>query len=238
MLTLSAKIRKEKGKKIGIVRKENAIPGIVYGREIGSLPIKVNQMGFEKIWKEASEGTIINLKIEKDGGKGKKIQDYQVLIREIQRDPVSEKILHVDFYQLPLDREVEVTIPLIFEGEAPAEKELGGVLIKNLHEIKIKGLPKNLIPSIKIDVSAFKNIGDRIKIKEINLALGVKIAADPEEIVALVRKVEEEKIEAAPEEVKLDEIEVVGKEKKAEEETVEGEEKEESVAKHKPSANK
>ncbi|PIU42579.1 MAG: 50S ribosomal protein L25 [Parcubacteria group bacterium CG07_land_8_20_14_0_80_35_11] len=214
MLTLNAKFREERGEKSNILRKNDYLPGIVYGKEIGSLPIKVNYKDFERTWQKTGEGTVINFKLEKK----EKTSEYPVLIRAIQKDPLSEKFLHVDFYQLPMDREVEVTVPLIFEGEAPAQRDLGGVLIKNLHEIKIKALPKNLIAHIKVNVSSLTKLYDSTKIKDLSFPKDIKILADTEDIVVLVGKAEEEKIEAVPEEKKPEEIGVVGKEKKEEEE--------------------
>lgn len=209
MLSLVVKGRKEIGKKIKTLRNEGFLPGIVYGKEIGNLPIIVKYQDFKDILKKISEGTIVNLKIEK--------KNYPVLIREIQRDPLSEKFLHVDFYQLPMDKEVEVNIPLVFEGVAPAEKELGGVLIKNLHEVKIKALPKNLIPSIKVDISSLSSLESEMKIKDLKLPPKIKILENSEEIVALVKK-EEEKIEVAPGEIRPEEIKTVKEEKERSEE--------------------
>ncbi|HOK35405.1 MAG TPA: 50S ribosomal protein L25 [Candidatus Pacearchaeota archaeon] len=210
-LTVEPRLKSEK------VRKENFLPGIVYGKDVGNMLIKLPYVDFEKIYKKAGESTVINLRCEIENGK---IQEFPVLIREIQKDPLSDKFIHVDFYQLPMDEEVEVTIPLEFIGEAPAESQLGGVLIKNIHEVDIKALPKNLISSIKVDVSSLKTFEDAIKIKDLIVPAGVKILANPEEIVALIGKVEEEKIETVPTETeeKPEEPEVIKKEKKTEEE--------------------
>jgi len=223
MLILNAKIRSKEKEKVNILRKNDYLPGILYGKETGSLPIKVNYKDFEKVWQEAGEGTVINLKL----GEKEKTSEYPVLIRDIQKDPLSENFIHVDFYQLPMDKEVEVSVPLFFEGEAPAQRDFGAVLVKNLHEIKIKALPKNLIPHIKVNVSSLNKLDDSIKIKDLPLPQGVKILADVEEIVALATKAEEEKIEAVAQEIKPEEIETVGKEEKEEEtgETKEVEEK-------------
>lgn len=209
MLSLVARRRKEIGKKLKTLRNEGFLPGIVYGKEIGNLPIIVKYQDFKDVLKKISEGTIINLKIEK--------KNYPVLIREIQKDSLSEKFLHVDFYQLPMDKEVEVNIPLVFEGVAPAEKELGGVLIKNLHEVKIRALPKNLISSIKVDISSLSSLESEIKIKDLKLPPEIKILENSEEIVALVKK-EEEKIEVAPEQIRPEEIKTVKEEKEKSEE--------------------
>jgi large subunit ribosomal protein L25 len=211
MLSLIVESRQKGSPKF--LRKNNYLPGVVYGKEIKGLPIKVGYQDFEKIYKKAGESTIITLKVKTE----EKQKEFPVLIREVQKDPLSENPLHVDFYQLPMNEEIEVTIPLNFKGEALAEKELGGILIKNIHEIDVKALPQNLIHSIDIDISSLKTFEDTIKIKDLPVPPGIKVLADPEEIVALVGRVEEEKIEAAPSEEKPEEVEVI-KEKKEESE--------------------
>ena len=221
MLSLTVESRSEKS---SLLRKKNLLPGVVYGKDVGNLLIKLPYQEFEKIYKEGGESTIINLKYQTEKGNAK---EFPVLIREIQKDPLSGKFIHVDFYQLPMEKEVEVTVPLEFVGKAPAEQELGGVLIKNIREVEIRTLPKNLITSIKVDVSNLKTFEDEIKIKDLVVPEGVKILANSDEIVALVGEVEEEKVEEAPtEETTPKEPEVIKKEKQKEEEEEE-EEKEE-----------
>lgn len=222
MLTINAKPREKE--KNDYLRKNKVLPAVVYGKDLKGLPLKVEYSVFNEAYKEAGESTIINLKID-----GKK-EEYPVLIREVQKDSLSGDYLHADFYQLPMNEEVEVTVPLEFEGEAPAEKELGGVLIRNIHEVEIKALPKDLLHSIKVDISSLKTFEDEIKIKDLKLSTEAEILADQEAIVALVGKVEEEKIEEEPEaeKEKIEEIEVIKEKKEGEEEPeVEEEQKKE-----------
>jgi large subunit ribosomal protein L25 len=213
MLFLTVEPRLES--KLKIVREKKFLPAVVYGKDVGSLAIKLPYVDFEKIYSKAGESTIINLKCKmKDG----KVQEFPVLIREIQKDPILDKFIHADFYQLPMQKEVEVMVPLEFEGEAPAVQELDGVLIKNIHEVQIRALPKNLISSIKVNVSQLKSFSDEIKIKDVFIPEGVKILANPEEVIALVGKAEEEKVEEVPGEAKTEEPEVIKKEEKEEKE--------------------
>jgi len=124
------------------------------------------------------------------------MDEIPVLIKEVSRDPLTEKFLHVDFYQPKLKEAIEATIPLVFEGEAPAVKELGGTLVKNISEVEVKALPQNLPKEIKVNVGVLKTFEDHIKIADLKLPEGVKILKEPEEIVAQVlppEKVEEEK---------------------------------------------
>ena len=218
MLSLIVEKREKLKEKTDFLRKDNLLPAVVYGKELGNVPVKTNYNDFKNTYEEAGESTIIKLKIK---GEKDKEEEYPVLIREVQKDPLSGDFLHADFFQLPMNEEVEVTVPLDFKGESPAEKELDGVLIKNLHEIEIKALPNNLVHSIEVDVSSLAQLDDEIKIKDLVVPDEVKILTEPDEIVAVVGRVKEEKIEEEPEEEKIEDIEVVGEKK---EEGEEGEE--------------
>jgi len=211
MLSLSTKIRKEFGKKVKALRKKGVLPGILYGPKLKeALPLELGERKFKKVYKEAGESSLVSLEID-----GKKIP---VLIHEVARDPLTEKPIHVDFYQPELKEEVEVLVPLVFEGISPAVKDLGGTLIKNISEIRIKAKPQNLPHEIKIDIQSLKTFEDSILIKDLKLPEGVKISRNPEEIVVSIsppEKVEEELVK--PIEEKVEEVEKVEKEKKEEE---------------------
>jgi len=231
MLTLKAKIRKELGKKIKKLKKQGLLPAVLYGPKIKPQPIEVDLKEFEKVYETAGESSLISLQIED--------KKFPVLIHEIQKNPVSGKTTHIDFYQPILTEEVEATVPLVFEGEAPAIKELGGTLVKEIQEVEVRALPQNLPHEIKVNVERLKNFEDEIFIKDLEVPEGVKIQKEPDEIVAVVtppEKVEEEL--EKPIEEKVEEVEEVEKEKKeAEEKEGEGrreegrEEKEEKTVK-------
>jgi len=212
MLTLSAKIRKELGKKVKNLRKKELIPAVLYGPKIKNLNLEVDFKDFEKIYKEAGESSLISIEIE---GQKKK---FLVLIHDIQFDSLTGKPIHVDFYQPRLEEEVEVTVPIIFEGEAPAVKELGGTLVKDISEIEVKAKPQNLPHEIKVNIESLKTFEDNIKISNLKIPEGVKILKDLEEIVASVsppEKVEEEL--EKPVEEKVEEVEKIEKKPKEEE---------------------
>lgn len=219
MLSLNAKIREKKGKKVQILRKKGILPGVLYGPGLKNTSLEVDVKEFGKVYQEAGESSLISLEISKD--------KFLVLIHEIKNDPLTEKPLHVDFYQPNLKEEIEVMVPLVFKGEAPAVKELAGTLVKHIHEIEVKALPQNLPHEIPVDVNSLTNLEDNISIKELILSQGVKIDRDPEDLVASVvspEKVEEEL--EKPVEEKVEEVERV-EEKKEEKEEGEEEKEEE-----------
>jgi len=237
MLLLPAKIRKNLGKKVKILRKKDVLPAVLYGHKIKNLNLELNFKEFEKIYKEAGESSLISLNVEGKKQKpstraklGAGLVPYRpaesgtgagflVLIHDIQFDPLTGKPIHIDFYQPELKEEVEVTVSLIFEGVPPAVKDLGGTLVKNISEVEVKAKPQSLPHEIKVDIGSLKTFEDNIKISDLKISPGVKILKEPEEIVASVsppEKVEEE-LEKPVEEKGVEEVEKVEKKPKEEE---------------------
>ena len=226
MFTLKAKIRKDMGRKTKTLRKGGVLPAIFYGPKMTSgrgkkaLPLEINLKEFEKIYQQAGESTLISLEVEE--------QKTPVLIHEVQRDPITSKPIHVDFYQPILEKEITAKVPLVFEGLSPAVKDLGGTLVKDISEVEVRALPQNLPKEIKVIVESLKTFEDNIKISDLKTPEGVKILKKPEEIVASVsplEKVEEELVK--PIEEKVEEVEKVEKKEKVEEKEVMEETKEE-----------
>jgi len=230
MLTLSSKIRKEVGKKVKSLRQQGILPAVLYGHKIKNLNLEVDSKEFEKIYSKAGESSLITLVIAKGKDEAEaeasslslnveeKKQKFLILIHDIQFDPLTEKPIHIDFYQPELKEEVEVTVPLIFEGEAPAVKNLGGTLIKEISEIEVKAKSQNLPHEIKVDIGSLKTFEDNIKISDLKVPEGVKILKGPEEIVVSISRPEkvEEELEK-PVEEKVEEVEKVEKKPKEEE---------------------
>ena len=213
MIKLNAKLRKEIGKKTKILKDNGRIPAIAYGPGEKNTLIDLDYEEFRKALQQVGESSLISLQVE--GEKKEKL----VLIHDIQKDPVSEKFIHIDFYQASLKQEIEIAIRLVFEGVSPAVKELGGTLVREIQELKVKALPQNLPHDIKIDISVLKTFEDEILVKDIKLPAEVKVMRNPEDTVALVVPVQkiEEDLEK-PIEEKVDEVEKVVKEKKVKDE--------------------
>jgi len=211
-LQLKAKKREIFGRKTKCLRAENLLPAILYGPKIKNTPLVLDYKSFEKVWKQAGESSLINLEVE---GEKKK---YLVLIHDIQQDPLTDKIIHVDLYQPDLEKKVTAWVPLVIIGEAPAVKNLGGTLVRNLDEVEVRALPKDLPHEIKVDVSNLKEIHDEILIEDLQIPDNVEILKNPKEVVVTVappERVEEELVEE--EEVKEPEV-IKEKEEEKEEE--------------------
>ena len=212
MVSLSAKIRKETGKKTSVLKNSGRIPAVVYGHKIKNVLLDVDYKEFQKVLREAGESSLIELNVE--GEKEKKI----VLIHDFQKDPVTDKFIHIDFFETSAKEEVEVKVPLVFEGISLAVKDLGGTLVKYISELEVKALPQNLVHEIKVSIDGLNTFEDHILVKDLVLPKDIKVITKPDEIVVSVAqpsKVEEELAKEIEE--KVEEVEKVEKEKKVEE---------------------
>jgi large subunit ribosomal protein L25 len=212
MIKLLAKIRKELGRKTSSLKNAGKIPAVVYGHKIKNVLLEVDYKDFQRVLREAGESSLIELDIE--GEKEKR----PVLIHELQKDPVSDKYIHVDFFQASLTEEVEVKVPIVLEGVSLAVKDLGGTLIKNIGELDVKALPQNLPHEIRVSIDGLNTFEDHILVKDLILPKDVKVLAKPDEIVVSVAhaaKVEEDLAKEIEE--KVEDVEKVEKEKKTEE---------------------
>jgi len=217
-IELNAKIREKSNLKT--LREKGFIPAVVYGKEEKNISLSIDYEEFRKVFKDTGENTIIKLKIED--------KDKNVLVHDVAKDPVTDKFIHIDFYQIRMDKIITAEVPLVFEGESPAVKNLDGILIKNVTEVEIESLPSDLPHEIKVDISALETFDDSIRVSDLKLPENVKIKTDSEETVVSVNppRTEEEikELEEKPEEE--EEPEKVDEES-IEEESVEEKTKEE-----------
>lgn len=171
------------------LRKDGFIPAVFYGRKESSTPISVKAVDFLKVWKAAGESSIISLDLAGE--------THDALIHEVSTDAIRSDVVHIDFYVIEKGKKVEVNIPLNFIGVSAAAKELGGTLVKVMHDLPIEAEAKNLPHEIEVDISSLVDFTSRIFAKDIKLPVGVTLTGSPEEIVALVNAAKDEPVEEA-----------------------------------------
>jgi large subunit ribosomal protein L25 len=161
------------GEKAALIRQQGMIPAVLYNHGNTEL-LKVNEKNILKIFKAGvSESTLLDIDV---GGKKEKsfIKDYQV-------DPVTNQILHMDFFRITAGEKIKTHIPIHLEGKSIGEKE-GGVLEIFLHDIELEILPKDLVAAINVDISNVK-IGEGIHVNELPLPPGARILVEGNPIV-------------------------------------------------------
>ena len=223
-ILLKASVRSELGKSANKhLRKEGKVPGVIYKGGKAGINIQVDQNDlWHALHTEAGENAIITMDIS---DKGKPAQKT-VIVKEMQAHPLSEKFLHVDFYEVSLKEKLKVNVPVTVKGESIGVKEEEGILAQLLWELEVECLPTEIPEHIDVYVDELK-IGDAIHAKDITPPAGVELLGDPEQIIVTVHppKAEEvlEEEEVAEEEGAEAEPEVIKKGKKEEEEVPEGE---------------
>lgn len=198
METISLKVESRDPQKevAADLRRAGMLPLECYGHSHDNLHFKVAYQDFRRVYIKAGESTIIELDID---GETKK----KVLVQDVSYHPVTDKITHVDLKMISMKEKLTTYIPVVFEGEAPAIKELGGVLLQNLDEIEVRCLPGDLIHEIKIDITGLAEFHDSIKVSDLKLGDKVEILTDLEQPIVSVAPPREEEpepvaAEAAP----------------------------------------
>lgn len=176
------------------IRKEGFVPGIVYGREFEkSIPIKLNLIELKKVLKQYGEDAKITFKFGENTKKG--------IIKEIQKEPVSNKIIHIDIQAINDKDRIKMKVPVIFNGKDVVEKN-GFLLEVYVPEIEVFGESSLLPDSFTVDVSN-KDHGDKVTVRDLVVDSRVRILNDANETIAAVTipkytEPEEETTEAAP----------------------------------------
>lgn len=202
-VVLKAEVRTGTGKKTAKdLRKKKIIPANVYKGSKGAVSLQVASDDLnEALRTKAGENVIITLKISGEGN----VKDKTVLIKEIQREPIKNRILHVDFNEISMTEVLKVDVPLATRGEPVGVKVDGGILEHVMWELQVECLPMAIPEKIEVDVSSLK-IGDTVFVKNITAPEGVKILTDTELIAMIVKPpkaevpvVEEAAVEGAAE---------------------------------------
>ncbi len=211
MFSIKAKARII-GEKLDVLRKGGQIPAVFYGAGKASTSISVGNVEFKKVWRNAGESSAVQV-IMPTG-------NVDVLIHEVQVDPVTDEPIHIDFLAIDMKKKIKVNVELDFIGVSLAVKSGIGTIVKVLHEVEIEALPADLPHALTVDISKLATLQDQIFVSDIKIPKGVEVITAGHDVVAsVVEQVEEKEEVVAP--VDLSAIEVEKKGKK-EEEGVEG----------------
>jgi large subunit ribosomal protein L25 len=199
-LSLTAEKRDMLGKRTRFLRRQGITPAHLFGHNIESQALQCDTVELGRIIAHAGATRLISLKIA-----GEK-QPKGVFIREIQRDVISKQLLHVDFYQVKMGEKMEVEVPVVLVGEAPAMKAKGRMLAHSITSLHIECLPDKVPPQIEVDISILEEIEQAIHVKDIVLDPDITVHTDPEQLV----------VKVAEAVVKVEEVEEVAEEEAAE----------------------
>lgn len=177
-LSLHAEERKLLGKKVKKLRAGGSLPAHVFGKGVEGENVLVSAKEFLKTFHIAGETGLIDLKIGAE-----KVRP--VLVREVQYDPVTSKLIHIDFYQVDLTKKVKVPVPITLVGEDPETVKLGeAIVLQTLNEVEVEALPTDLVEKIEVDITTLKAIDDAITLGQLNYDRSkLTLSAGEDEIV-------------------------------------------------------
>jgi len=214
-VVIKAETRKEVGKNAaGRLRRQGLVPAILYGGKTASQPLTLKKKDILEILKsQTGENTIFRVTIDS--------QEKDVMLKDIQINPVTDELTHVDLIEISMDKPVRVSVPVELVGEPVGVKVEGGVADFLLRELEVECLPREIPEAIKIDISNL-HIHQSFKVQNLDLPAGVKVYADPNAAMVVISSVAEEAAPAPTEEViegvEAKEPELIRKERKKEEE--------------------
>lgn len=178
-LTLDA--REAHGKANKRLRRAGIVPGVVYGKGHDSTPVQVDVKTFETLYRSAGRTSVVKFRLPGES------RATSGLIKSVQRHPLSGNPIHVDYFLVNLKQEMEVEVPLVFTGDAPAVEETGGTLLHNLSNLRVKALPTDIPHEVTVDVSVLKSLDVAIHVRDLSLNRDlVQVLTDGDTLVATV----------------------------------------------------
>jgi len=194
-LTLQVMPRQVMKKKTRFLRRQGITPAHLFGHNLKSEALQCDTTQLEHIIARAGRTRLISLEIEDD------TRPRSIFIREIQRDALTRRLLHVDFYQVKKGEKIALDVPIVLVGEAPAMRGKGCMLAHGITSLSIECLPNHVPPQIEVDLSLLEEVEQPIHVRDIVLSPDITVNTDPDQLVVkvsevIVREVEEVKAEA------------------------------------------
>lgn len=181
-ITLKSEKREIFGRKVSTLRKKGLIPANIFGNKVKSHSITVDSKEFAEVFKKAGETQIIDL------------EGKSVLVSNLQKDPISDDVIHIDFRQVDLKEKIEAKVPVELIGESPAEKQNLGTVVQQIHEIEVEALPTEIPEKITIDASVLVEVDQAIYVKDLKVDKNVEVKTDGESIVVKVEPPTKEEV--------------------------------------------
>ncbi|MGH2493475.1 MAG: 50S ribosomal protein L25 [Ktedonobacteraceae bacterium] len=190
---LAVSHREALGKAAKRLRKEGLIPANIYGHKEASQAVQIDATEFEALRRARKTTGIIALRLD-DHSKAQ-----TALVRHVQRDPISGKILHIDFFRVSMTERIVMKVPLRVVGEAPGVKLEDGVLLHLLDTLEVECAARDIVNALDVDVTSLEHIDDTLHASDVKLPDNFKLITDPEEAIVKIAATRAEKAEEAEE---------------------------------------
>ncbi len=170
------------GKRSRRLRQEGVLPGNIYGRGLDSVAVQLPRREAESLLSAHGLNSLLELSVEGEQG------ERPVIVRQVQRHPLSREILHLDFYQVDLARTIQANVPVTLIGEAPAVHTYQGILITGLDHVLVEALPAEIPSHIELSVDFLDELDAQLTVADLAVEDGVRIMNDPEVMLARIAR--------------------------------------------------
>jgi len=174
-IVLEATKRDKIGKQVSQLRMQGIVPGVLYGPTFDAIPLQVEWTTLRPVLLEAGGSKVIQLNMSGE--------EYNALVRDVQRDPLRGDVLHIDFYRVRMDVAIRTEVPVVLAGTDDHISELGGVIIHEMNSIEVECLPGDLPPQVEIDLAGIVEIGDSLLVSDLPQFEGVTYMSQPDDVV-------------------------------------------------------
>ncbi len=192
-ILIQAEKRKVTGKKVGALRRQGKLPGVMYGRHIDPMPILMDLREASKALFKLSASSIVTIEL---GG-----EEFPALVREKQRDYIKNILEHVDFQVVSMKEKIRTLVTVELIGTSPAVKDFNGVVVQNLNQIEVEALPNDLPDRLELDMSTLEEIGSSLLVSDLEVSDKVEILSNLDETVVVITGAEQELEEEEEEEI-------------------------------------
>jgi len=179
--------REAHGKQNKALRRGGVVPGVLFGKSTGSIPVQVDGKQLELLYHQAGRTSVVRVSV--DGG-----SPTSAIIKGIQRNPLTGKALHVDLFAVDLTQEMQADIPLVFTGTSQAVEMEAAILFTALDHLKVRALPADLPHEIDVDLAPLTDMDATIHVRDLVVDERVTVLNDPDDLVAKVTPPREEEV--------------------------------------------
>ena len=184
---LAATDRQILGKHVAQLRRAGSLPAVIYGHGVASQAVTIDAHDFEMLHRKTGPNALVDVSV--DGHKA-----APVLIHSIQRDPVHQRVLHVDLLAVRMTEELTVEVPIVFTGVSPAVELSGGTLLHMSETVRVRALPDHLPQSLALAIDSLVDYEVTLHVRDLEIPSDVTLLTDLDEAVVRVQAPRQEEV--------------------------------------------
>lgn len=183
-IELTLEKRTLKGKQVNQLRRQGLVPGVVYGHHFDPVAVQVPARVLLPVLNRAGFTHLVDLRLPEW------TRPEKALVREVQRDPITNEVLHVDFFRVSLTERIRAEVPITFVGEFPLRDSGSAVLLHGVDSIEVECLPADLPEAVEVNLAELQEIGQAVYVRDLKLSDKVEVLTNPDELVVRVEPAE------------------------------------------------